>query len=160
MCTSQKNVHLRYITVVLKSPNTFNSNIENLNTSGKRNHPYHPFGVDQIRALGTRIFIKCISECAYLSGLLETLNRRSKFNSYKIQVFILKLENFHWLAYALLYGKLQNYSHVCFCVPCIPPTPIETGGGQMKKLAIQLFVIGTIIATYALPVLARGGPGF
>jgi hypothetical protein len=30
----------------------------------------------------------------------------------------------------------------------------------MKKLAIQLFVIGTIIATYALPVLARGGGGY
>jgi len=39
------------------------------------------------------------------------------------------------------------------------PTPIEKGGGKMKKLAIQLFVIGTIIATYALPVLARGGAG-
>jgi hypothetical protein len=30
---------------------------------------------------------------------------------------------------------------------------------KMKKLAIQLFVIGTIIAIYALPVLARGGGG-
>jgi hypothetical protein len=30
----------------------------------------------------------------------------------------------------------------------------------MKKLAIQLFVIGTVLATYALPVLARGGAGF
>jgi hypothetical protein len=30
----------------------------------------------------------------------------------------------------------------------------------MKKLAIQVFVIGTIIATYALPVLAMGGPGY
>jgi hypothetical protein len=29
----------------------------------------------------------------------------------------------------------------------------------MKKLAIQLLVIGTIIATYALPVLARCGGG-
>jgi hypothetical protein len=29
----------------------------------------------------------------------------------------------------------------------------------MKKLAIQLFVIGTIVAIYALPVLARGGAG-
>jgi len=29
----------------------------------------------------------------------------------------------------------------------------------MKKLAIQLFVIGTIIAIYALPVLATGGAG-
>ena len=39
-------------------------------------------------------------------------------------------------------------------------TTIETEGGKMKKLAIQLFVIGTIIATYALPVLARGGGSF
>ena len=30
----------------------------------------------------------------------------------------------------------------------------------MKKLAIQLFVIGTIISIYALPVLARGGAGY
>jgi len=29
----------------------------------------------------------------------------------------------------------------------------------MKKLAIQLFVIGTIIATYALPILAASGAG-
>jgi hypothetical protein len=29
----------------------------------------------------------------------------------------------------------------------------------MKKLAIQVFVIGSIIAMYALPVLARGGAG-
>jgi hypothetical protein len=29
----------------------------------------------------------------------------------------------------------------------------------MKKLAIHLFVIGTIIVTYALPVLAIGGGG-
>jgi hypothetical protein len=29
----------------------------------------------------------------------------------------------------------------------------------MKKLMIQLFVIGVVIATYALPVLACGGPG-
>jgi hypothetical protein len=29
----------------------------------------------------------------------------------------------------------------------------------MKKLAIQLFIIGTIVATYALPVLAAGGSG-
>ena len=39
------------------------------------------------------------------------------------------------------------------------PTPIEKGEGKMKKLVIQLFVIGTIIATYALPVLAHGGAG-
>jgi hypothetical protein len=29
----------------------------------------------------------------------------------------------------------------------------------MKKLAIQLFLIGALIATYALPVLAHGGGG-
>ncbi len=29
----------------------------------------------------------------------------------------------------------------------------------MKKLMIQLFVISVVIATYALPVLARGGGG-
>jgi hypothetical protein len=30
----------------------------------------------------------------------------------------------------------------------------------MKKLAIQLFVIVTVIATYALPVLAHGSGGY
>lgn len=29
----------------------------------------------------------------------------------------------------------------------------------MKKFAIQLFVIGALIAAYALPVLAHGGGG-
>jgi hypothetical protein len=29
----------------------------------------------------------------------------------------------------------------------------------MKKLALQLFVMGALIATYALPVLAFGGGG-
>lgn len=29
----------------------------------------------------------------------------------------------------------------------------------MKKLAIQLFVVGALIATYALPLLAFGGGG-
>jgi len=29
----------------------------------------------------------------------------------------------------------------------------------MKKLMIQLFVIGVVIATYVLPVLAHGGGG-
>jgi len=29
----------------------------------------------------------------------------------------------------------------------------------MKKLMIQIFVIGVVIATYALPVLAFGGGG-
>ena len=29
----------------------------------------------------------------------------------------------------------------------------------MKKLAVQLFIIGVVIATYALPVLASGGSG-
>ena len=39
------------------------------------------------------------------------------------------------------------------------PHPSKKEEKKMKKLAIQLFVIGTIIATYALPVLARGGAG-
>ena len=43
--------------------------------------------------------------------------------------------------------------------PSYKTTPIKKGEEKMKKLAIQLFVIGTIIATYALPVLARGGAG-
>ncbi len=30
----------------------------------------------------------------------------------------------------------------------------------MKKLMVQLFVIGVVIATYALPVLASEGGGF
>ena len=29
----------------------------------------------------------------------------------------------------------------------------------MKKLMIQLFIIGVVVATYALPVLASGGGG-
>ena len=29
----------------------------------------------------------------------------------------------------------------------------------MKKLMVQLFVIGVVIATYVLPVLAHGGAG-
>jgi hypothetical protein len=29
----------------------------------------------------------------------------------------------------------------------------------MKKLMIQLFIIGVVITAYALPVLAFGGPG-
>ncbi len=29
----------------------------------------------------------------------------------------------------------------------------------MKRIMLQLFVMGTIIASYALPVLARGGAG-
>jgi hypothetical protein len=29
----------------------------------------------------------------------------------------------------------------------------------MKKLVLQLFVIGALVATYALPVLAAGGAG-
>jgi uncharacterized membrane protein len=31
--------------------------------------------------------------------------------------------------------------------------------GKMKKLMVQLFIIGVVIATYALPVLASGGAG-
>jgi len=30
---------------------------------------------------------------------------------------------------------------------------------KMKKLMVQLFIIGVVIATYALPVLACGGGG-
>jgi hypothetical protein len=29
----------------------------------------------------------------------------------------------------------------------------------MKKLALQLFVLGVLVASYALPVLASGGGG-
>jgi hypothetical protein len=32
-------------------------------------------------------------------------------------------------------------------------------GEVMKKLVLQLFVIGVLVATYALPVLAGGGGG-
>ncbi len=30
---------------------------------------------------------------------------------------------------------------------------------MMKKIVLQLFVIGALVATYALPVLAAGGGG-
>ena len=30
---------------------------------------------------------------------------------------------------------------------------------KMKKLMVQMFIIGVVIATYALPVLACGGAG-
>ena len=30
----------------------------------------------------------------------------------------------------------------------------------MKKLMIQLVVVSAVVASYALPVLARGGAGF
>lgn len=29
----------------------------------------------------------------------------------------------------------------------------------MKKLIVQLFIIGVLVATYAMPVLASGGSG-
>ncbi len=35
----------------------------------------------------------------------------------------------------------------------------ERKGGVMKELVLQLFVIGALVATYALPVLAMGGGG-
>ena len=57
---------------------------------------------------------------------------------------------------------MENYiTTVAYAIvfPASQPTPIEKGGGKMKKLAIQVFVIGTIIVTYALPVLACGGAG-
>jgi hypothetical protein len=44
-------------------------------------------------------------------------------------------------------------------LPASKPIAIETGGGKMKKIAIQVFIIGTFIATYALPVLACCGAG-
>ncbi len=46
-----------------------------------------------------------------------------------------------------------------FVLPASKPTTVEKEGEKMKKLAIQLFIIGTILATYALPVLAHGGAG-
>jgi hypothetical protein len=58
---------------------------------------------------------------------------------------------------------MENYKTTApyaFVLPAYKPTTVETGGGKMKKLAIQVFVIGTIIAIYALPVLARGGAGY
>jgi len=43
--------------------------------------------------------------------------------------------------------------------PASKPPTVEKGGEKMKKFAIQLFIIGTVIASYALPVLACGGAG-
>jgi len=57
---------------------------------------------------------------------------------------------------------IENYKTAlayAFVFPASKPPTVEKGGEKMKKFAIQLFVIGTIIATYALPVLARGGAG-
>ena len=57
---------------------------------------------------------------------------------------------------------MENYKTTpayAFVFPASKPPTVETEGGKMKKLAIQLFVIGTIIAIYALPVLATGGAG-
>jgi hypothetical protein len=57
---------------------------------------------------------------------------------------------------------MENYKTTlayAIVFPAFKPTPIEKGEKKMKKLAIQLFVIGTIIAIYALPVLACGGCG-
>jgi hypothetical protein len=57
---------------------------------------------------------------------------------------------------------MENYKTTmtyAFVIPASKPTTVEKGGENMKKLAIQVFVIGTIIATYALPVLAKGGAG-
>jgi hypothetical protein len=74
---------------------------------------------------------------------------------------IIILENLHRLAYTLLYGKLQNYSRVCFYAFYIQiHNHREKGGEEMKKLAIQIVVIGTMVATYALPILAAGGAGY
>jgi len=57
---------------------------------------------------------------------------------------------------------MENYKTTiayAFVFPGSKPPTVETEGEKMKKLAIQLFVIGIIMATYALPVLAMGGPG-
>jgi hypothetical protein len=57
---------------------------------------------------------------------------------------------------------MDNYKTTvtyAFVVLASKPKTVETEGGKMKKLAIQLFVIGTIIATSALPVLACCGVG-
>ena len=57
---------------------------------------------------------------------------------------------------------MENYKTTlayAIVVPGSKPPTVETEGETMKKLAIQLFVIGIIMATYALPVLAMGGPG-
>ena len=57
---------------------------------------------------------------------------------------------------------MENYKTIfvyAFVFPDSKPPTVETEGEKMKKLTIQLFVIGIIMATYALPVLAMGGPG-
>jgi hypothetical protein len=57
---------------------------------------------------------------------------------------------------------MENYKTTiayAFVFPGSKPPTVETEGEKMKKLAIQLFVIGTIIATYTLPVLACCGVG-
>jgi hypothetical protein len=36
---------------------------------------------------------------------------------------------------------------------------IKWEGKEMKKILVQLYVIGALIATYVLPVLACGGGG-
>jgi len=57
---------------------------------------------------------------------------------------------------------MENYKTTfayAFVFPDSKPPTVKSEGEKMKKLAIQLFVIGTIIATYALPVLAMGGSG-
>ena len=57
---------------------------------------------------------------------------------------------------------MENYKTTvayAFVFPASKPSTVKSKGEKMKKLAIQIFVIGTIIATYALPVLARYGGG-
>ena len=56
-------------------------------------------------------------------------------------------------------GNYKTTFAYAFVFPGSKPPTVETEGEKMKKLAIQLFVIGIIMATYALPVLAMGGPG-
>ena len=57
---------------------------------------------------------------------------------------------------------MENYKTTiayAFVFPASNLTTVGKKGGKMKKLAIKVLVIGTIIATYALPVLAVGGAG-
>ena len=68
----------------------------NLNTAGKRCHPYHPSGVDQSRALWTRIFTDSSQTNPAAAGL---------------QVQHMK----HWRAFAFSRFWRENSSHP---VPC------------------------------------------
>ena len=56
-------------------------------------------------------------------------------------------------------GNYKTTFAYAIVVPGFKPPTVETEGEKMKKLAIQLFVIGIIMATYTLPVLACCGVG-